>query len=151
VAAADLGQFLNNSDQKMEVSLVSKFANEICSGNFGNDSCLGMAFLHSQNPVVAHGNLRPSHIMVTENLDLKIANYGLRDSVLAFKAQKYFSDVMYTAPEVLKQGGYGTNQSEEMIKQADVYSFAMTMTHIVTRSLPFQETNVMKLGQKVLL
>jgi hypothetical protein len=33
VPAGDLGQFLSNSDQKMEISLVSKFATEICSGN----------------------------------------------------------------------------------------------------------------------
>jgi hypothetical protein len=109
-----------------------------------------MAFLHSQNPAVTHGDLRPSHIMVTENLDLKIANYGLRDSVLAFKIQKSFFDVMYTAPEVLRQGGFGGNQPEESIKKADVYSFAMILAHIVTRNLPFQVANVMRLGHKVI-
>jgi serine/threonine protein kinase len=68
---------------------------------FAVSTARGMAWLHSRSPVVLHRDLHSNNILVTDNLECKVADLGLSQ----IQGQKYLSSTIYkriVAPEILK-------------------------------------------------
>ncbi|XP_019284829.2 receptor-interacting serine/threonine-protein kinase 3 isoform X3 [Panthera pardus] len=84
---------------------------------------LGMCYLHSQNPVLLHRNLKPSNVLLDSDLHPKLADFGLftfqGGSTSLARSEELA--LAYLAPELLAD----VNRRASMA--SDVYSFGILM------------------------
>jgi hypothetical protein len=94
-----------------------------------------MAFLHAQQPPIAHRDLRSPNVFLV-SLDAaaaccaKIADFGLSVSVTAQQTLTLDS-WQWMAPETQVGANY--------THQCDLYSFAMVVTEVFTQRIPYSE------------
>lgn len=114
--------------------------------SLARDIALGMNWLHCSKPPIIHRDLKPGNLLVDENLNVKICDFGLSN----FQRTKTFRDEgfaagtpLWMAPEVL----LGKNLTEkvrwcgrfDLTLQVDVYSFAIVFWEMLTGHEPFGE------------
>ncbi|XP_062007987.1 CBL-interacting serine/threonine-protein kinase 25-like [Rosa rugosa] len=101
-------------------------------------------FCHSRG--VSHRDLKPENLLLDENEDLKVSDFGL--SALP---EQHWSDGMlhtqcgtpaYVAPEILRKKGYDGAKT-------DLWSCGVVLFVFLAGYLPFQDENVMKSYRKV--
>eukprot|EP01127_Copromyxa_protea_P015406 TRINITY_DN442_c0_g1_i2.p1 TRINITY_DN442_c0_g1~~TRINITY_DN442_c0_g1_i2.p1 ORF type:complete len:455 (+),score=52.36 TRINITY_DN442_c0_g1_i2:909-2273(+) len=103
--------------------------------NFAIDIACGMAWLHNAKPhQIIHRDLKPSNLLINENWKVKVADFGLscilfnsfvQDKTVAIGSARWM------APEVL--------MGRKLNDRLDVYSFALILWEIFTRSVPYSE------------
>ena len=105
------------------------------------DIATGLQYLHKQKHPVIHKDLNPSNILLTENLNAKIAGFAHADRFSNKSEQKLSTakpqgNIAYMAPEVL-----AINPTYDT--KLDVFSFGCTIIHVVTERYPnvFLSTN----------
>mmetsp|Transcript_20300 Transcript_20300/g.22563 ORF Transcript_20300/g.22563 Transcript_20300/m.22563 type:complete len:723 (+) Transcript_20300:44-2212(+) len=95
------------------------------------DTARGMAYLHNSNPVIIHRDLKTHNLLVDENYKVKVCDFGL--SRIYGERQSTTMTACgtpcWTAPEILRNNRY--------TESADVYSFAIVLWEMVSRSDPF--------------
>lgn len=98
---------------------------------FALDVALGIQYLHKRNPTILHLDLKPGNILATNDLRLKLADFGL-SKALASGSQAYTNQVAgtmaYMAPELFS----GTKYSAA----CDIYSLAIVIWEIYHRAIP---------------
>lgn len=102
-------------------------------------------FCHSRG--VSHRDLKPENLLVDENEDLKISDFGLS----ALPEQLRYDGLLHTqcgtpayvAPEVLRKKGYNG-------EKADIWSCGVILYVLLAGFLPFQDENLMNMYRKVL-
>ncbi|KAI3997882.1 hypothetical protein MKX01_036784 [Papaver californicum] len=101
-------------------------------------------FCHSRG--VSHRDLKPENLLLDENENLKISDFGLsalpehlrNDGLLHTQC----GTPAYVAPEVLKRKGYDGSK-------ADIWSCGVILYVLLAGFLPFQDENIMKMYKKV--
>ncbi|XP_062089985.1 CBL-interacting serine/threonine-protein kinase 25-like [Humulus lupulus] len=101
-------------------------------------------FCHSRG--VSHRDLKPENLLLDENGDLKVSDFGLsalpeqlrNDGLLHTQC----GTPAYVAPEILKRKGYDG-------AKADIWSCGIILFVLLAAYLPFQDENVMKMYRKV--
>ncbi|KAK9280919.1 hypothetical protein L1049_005105 [Liquidambar formosana] len=101
-------------------------------------------FCHSRG--VSHRDLKPENLLLDENEDLKVSDFGLsalpeqlrNDGLLHTRC----GTPAYVAPEVLGKKGYDG-------AKADIWSCGVILYVLLAGYLPFQDENVMKMYRKV--
>ncbi|XAR53649.1 Non-specific serine/threonine protein kinase [Bertholletia excelsa] len=94
----------------------TRIASEICSA---------LVFLHSSQPSIIHGNLKPSKILLDSNFVSKIGDVGLYRLVSQDFCNKSNPEVStYLDPEFLETG--------ELTPKSDVYSFGIVLLRLLT-------------------
>ncbi|XP_062019551.1 CBL-interacting serine/threonine-protein kinase 5-like [Rosa rugosa] len=101
-------------------------------------------FCHSRG--VSHRDLKPENLLLDENEDLKISDFGLsslpeqlrNDGLLHTQC----GTPAYVAPEVLRKKGYDGSK-------ADIWSCGVILFVLLAGFLPFQDENLMKMYRKV--
>jgi len=114
------------------------------------DACLGINWLHEANPPIIHGNITPNNLLVDENLQIKVSDFGMNKIKQIFGPKDLFSDsqknlenLKWLAPEILE----GNPVSEK----ADVYSFGLILWMLLTLQKPYLEIfNFEKLKENVI-
>jgi len=109
--------------------------------------CKGMAYLHTHNPPIIHRDLKPQNILLDEDMNVKIGDFGLSTSVdRESKLTGFVGTFQYMAPEVISRNNvqYGP--------QVDVYSFAMVMYQVLFEVVPFarDHCNMLLLAHEIL-
>lgn len=93
------------------------------------DIVLGMRYQHGRK--VLHCDLKSSNILVDENWNIKLADFGLsrirKDRKLERKSRVGTPNWM--APEVIR--------GEKYTDKSDVYSFGMCLWELVTKKIPY--------------
>ncbi|CAL9231501.1 unnamed protein product [Arabidopsis halleri] len=101
-------------------------------------------FCHSRG--VSHRDLKPENLLVDENGDLKVSDFGLsalpeqilQDGLLHTQC----GTPAYVAPEVLRKKGYDG-------AKADIWSCGVILYVLLAGFLPFQDENLMKMYRKI--
>ncbi|KAE8735901.1 CBL-interacting serine/threonine-protein kinase 16 [Hibiscus syriacus] len=101
-------------------------------------------FCHSRG--VSHRDLKPENLLLDENEDLKISDFGLsalpeqlrNDGLLHTQC----GTPAYVAPEVLRRKGYDGSK-------ADIWSCGVILYVLLAGLLPFQDENIMKMYRKI--
>ncbi|KAJ6854276.1 putative LRR receptor-like serine/threonine-protein kinase [Iris pallida] len=95
------------------------------------DVSLGLDYLHHQHPhVIVHCDLKPSNILLDENMVAKISDFGIAKLMLIDNKSttNNIDTVGYMAPEYGSTGG--------VTIRGDVYSFGILVLELVTGKKP---------------
>ena len=87
------------------------------------------ALSYAHNKGIIHSDLRPEHILVNENLKVKIINFSYKpqqNQINALKTQdkNYINKIAYMSPEQLK--------GEQPTKQSDIFSLTKILYELLT-------------------
>ncbi|KAG6406067.1 hypothetical protein SASPL_133664 [Salvia splendens] len=109
----------------------------------------GLAHLHhSFRPPIIHYNLKPSNVLLDENLNVKISDFGLARLLTKLErhvvSNRFQSAMGYVAPEL-------ACQSLRVNEKCDVYGFGVMVMEVVTgrRAVEYGEDNVVILSDHV--
>ncbi|MFS8019035.1 putative protein kinase RLK-Pelle-LRR-VII-1 family [Helianthus anomalus] len=109
----------------------------------------GLAHLHhSFCPPIVHYNIKPNNILLDENLNPKISDFGLTRVLSKLDkhvmSNRFQSALGYVAPEM-------ACQSLRVNEKCDVYGFGVLILEIVTgrRPIEYGEDNVLILNEQV--
>ena len=94
----------------------------------------GMVYLHNQNPIILHHDLKPDNILLTSGLQVKIIDFGLsvfvKASASARQQSKIVGTEVYSSPEVLL--------NRKIDHKVDVWSFGMTLYELWSGVVPWR-------------
>ncbi len=96
-------------------------------GNWANQICQFMQYLHSQSPVVLHRDLTPDNIMLTDSGEIRIIDFGAAHQFMEGVTGTLIGKQCYIAPEQLR--GKANIQS-------DIYSFGCTLYFLLSGKDP---------------
>ncbi|CAA0832357.1 CBL-interacting serine/threonine-protein kinase 10 [Striga hermonthica] len=101
-------------------------------------------FCHSRG--VYHRDLKPENLLLDENENLKVSDFGLSALAESRRADGLLHTTCgtpaYVAPEVLDRKGYNGTMS-------DVWSCGVILFVMLAGYLPFHDTNLMELYRKI--
>jgi hypothetical protein len=95
----------------------------------------GMLHLHRHN--IVHGNLTARNILLTDNEEPKLADYGLHD----FLVQRGPGPLRWMAPESIR--------SREFTIKSDVWMFGITVWEIVTNQEPYEQIDELRISSMI--
>jgi len=93
----------------------------------------GIAYLHSLEPMIIHRDIKSSNLLVGEDFDVKVADFGFARVKQTNATMTRCGTPCWTAPEVLK--------GERYDEKADVYSFGIVMWETLTGARPYADKN----------
>uniref|UniRef100_J3L4A0 non-specific serine/threonine protein kinase n=2 Tax=Oryza brachyantha TaxID=4533 RepID=J3L4A0_ORYBR len=101
-------------------------------------------FCHARG--VFHRDLKPENLLVDENGDLKVSDFGLAAGPDQFDTHgllhTFCGTPAYVAPEVLRRRGYDG-------AKADIWSCGVILFALMAGYLPFHDHNIMVLYRKI--
>eukprot|EP00164_Ancoracysta_twista_P004633 GFYU01006260.1.p1 GENE.GFYU01006260.1~~GFYU01006260.1.p1 ORF type:complete len:506 (+),score=160.84 GFYU01006260.1:151-1668(+) len=107
------------------------------------DAARGMNYLHTFDPPVLHRDLKSLNLLVDKSLNVKVADFGLsRVKTLTTTMTGQIGTFHWMAPEVIA--------GEKYSEKADVYSYGIVLSELVTREPPYGEMNQMQIAYGVL-
>ncbi|GMN49895.1 hypothetical protein TIFTF001_019054 [Ficus carica] len=127
--------FAKVSRGKLKEDLARKYFQQLISA---------VDFCHSRG--VSHRDLKPENLLLDENGDLKVSDFGL--SALPEQLRKdgllhtQCGTPAYVAPEILRKKGYDG-------AKADIWSCGVVLFVLLAGYLPFRDENVVKLYRKL--
>eukprot|EP01104_Vermistella_antarctica_P021201 TRINITY_DN941_c0_g1_i2.p1 TRINITY_DN941_c0_g1~~TRINITY_DN941_c0_g1_i2.p1 ORF type:complete len:387 (-),score=111.37 TRINITY_DN941_c0_g1_i2:105-1265(-) len=117
VRGGDLRKVLKNTARHLPWSLRCKIASDVAAA---------MAYLHSRS--IIHRDLKAANLLVGDNWRIKVCDFGFCRDINTEEYMTLCGTDQWMAPEVMLGDKY--NQS------ADVFSFAMVLIELITRSKP---------------
>ena len=106
--------------------------------------CLAISYSHSQN--VAHRDIKPQNILITEFPSIKVADFGLCGYISPdFNLLTSFcGSPLYLAPECMKREDYDG-------KKSDIWSMGVLLYTMVVGKPPWDNANIQSLFQKIMM
>ena len=110
---------------------------------FAIEIARGMAFLHSLDPLIPRLYLNSRHILIDDDLTARI---NMADAKFSFQEKNKMYHPNWLSPEALQK-----KSTEINMRAADMWSFAVLLWEITTRTVPFNDMNPMEIGMKIAL
>ena len=108
---------------------------------FALDAARGMHYLHTSNPVILHRDLKSDNLLVTDDLTVKVADFGLTRFLSEGKQMTQVGTPMWMAPEII--------QGRQYTQKADVYAFGIILWEVLTRLEPYEDKEPMQIVLEV--
>ncbi|GLE06511.1 hypothetical protein PINS_up015758 [Pythium insidiosum] len=128
-----VSEFLAGGDVR---ALLQRYLNEGRPEGFSPDKIKialhvahALTYLHSLQPIVLHRDLKSKNILLTENGDAKLTDFGVSREMEDATMTAGVGSSLWMAPEVI--------QGERYDEKADVYSFGVVLSELDTNELPF--------------
>ncbi|GLD98186.1 hypothetical protein PINS_up006883 [Pythium insidiosum] len=128
-----VSEFLAGGDVR---ALLQRYLNEGRPEGFSPDKIKialhvahALTYLHSLQPIVLHRDLKSKNILLTENGDAKLTDFGVSRELENATMTAGVGSSLWMAPEVI--------QGERYDEKADVYSFGVVLSELDTNELPF--------------
>jgi serine/threonine-protein kinase CTR1 len=102
------------------------------------DAAEGINYLHDQDPVIVHRDLKSLNLLVNTDYVVKVADFGLSKATSGRSLNSKVGSVNWCAPEILRKRMPYTPKS-------DVYSFGMVLYEFITHHPPFQGLNPLQI------
>lgn len=97
-----------------------------------SDLVSGLDELHAHQPQIIHGDIRPSNILVIDNKDFVLTNYGIHFETDIQRIENRNDGMAYMAPERFQ--GASTPRPE-----SDIWAFGATLYEVLSGNKPFGE------------
>ncbi|XP_050223828.1 U-box domain-containing protein 32-like isoform X2 [Mercurialis annua] len=102
--------------------------------HIANEICSALIFLHSNKPCIIHGSLKPSKVLLDDNLVSKLSDFGIsllvpqgermrNDNPMSNKSNLNFTS-LYDDP--------GYTETGKLTPRSDVYSFGIILLRLLT-------------------
>ncbi|KAH0573332.1 Kinase, STE STE7 [Spironucleus salmonicida] len=121
------------SAKDLQKRLKSQKFNENCIGILAIDILRALVYVH--NKKIIHRDIKPDNILIAENGDCKLADFGVATSVLVHdenQAQQTFAgSISYMAPERI--------QSETYTESSDIWSLGVSFVELLMGRFPYGE------------
>jgi len=103
------------------------------------------ALYYAHNKGIIHSDLKPEHILVNDDLEVKITDFSSKPkqeliNTLKTQDEKYAGTIAYMAPEQLK--------GQQPTKQSEIYSLSLILLEQLTERLPELRENPLEQLQK---
>ena len=82
---------------------------------------------------LTHGDIKPANIIINRHGDAKLADLGLAKSAYEESAAEVMATPMYAAPELIR------GDAVRVDVKTDIYSFGITLYHMLAGEPPFNE------------
>ena len=114
--------------------------NEIYVQNFIYQLASGLKYLRDMN--ILHRDLKPQNLLVNENLNLKISDFGLAkqyqtNTIDKTLKQTFCGSPIYMAPEILNNNDYDS--------KSDIWSIGVIIYELITGRSPYKVTSLKQL------
>ncbi|MCM1439390.1 MAG: serine/threonine protein kinase [Roseburia sp.] len=100
-----------------------------------SDVSAGLAYLHAFNPTIVHHDIKPANILIDDNNNYAITDFGISSHRGNNRDECYESQsgtMAYMAPERFQE-------DYESIPESDIWSFGATLYELITGKVPFGE------------
>lgn len=88
-----------------------------------------LVYLHSMQPKVLHRDLKSKNILLSEDLDAKVTDFGVSREIIDKTMTAGVGTSLWMAPEVLV--------GEHYDEKADIFSFGVVLAELDSHSLPY--------------
>lgn len=104
--------------------------------------CKALDYAHSRD--VIHRDLKPSNILVTDELDVRIADFGIAQVMRAEETQMMglIGSPRYMSPEQISE--------QTLTNQSDLFSIGVVMYELLTGRQPFMANNLASLANEIM-
>lgn len=110
--------------------------NEQDAWRFIRDVASGIAYLHDHNPSIIHQDIKPDNVMVSDNGDFMITDFGVSTHVRS-TLRKSMSSAFSSAGTVAYMAPERFGRDNTPIKANDVYSLGATVFELLNGDTPF--------------
>jgi serine/threonine-protein kinase TNNI3K len=93
-----------------------------------------LTYLHSLSPIVIHRDLKSKNVLLTEDLDAKVTDFGASRERQEQTMTAGVGTMLWMAPEVMMAENYN--------EKADIYSFGVILSELDLQSLPYSHARV---------
>ncbi|KAG7098346.1 hypothetical protein E1B28_000305 [Marasmius oreades] len=106
------------------------------------DIAAGLEYLHSRSPMIVHGDIRGANILVDEDCNCRLADFGLSreahgTTMVETSTGGMKGSLRWMAPEMFQPSS--TRDSNEDRSPRDIYAYACTIVEIMTGRPPFPD------------
>ena len=125
-------EFIKGSTQERELEISGAPLDEALVMRWALQLCDVLHYLHTQQPPIIFRDLKPSNVMITEEMQIKLIDFGI---ARIFKVQaetdtRTLGSRSYAAPEQ-----YGGSQSDA---RTDIYALGATLYKLLTGMTPLE-------------
>ena len=97
-----------------------------------SDIASGLNELHTHQPQIIHNDIKPSNILVFDNMDFVLTHYGIHFETDIQRIDNYNDSIAYMAPERF-QGDSAPHP------ESDIWAFGATLYEVLSGNKPFGE------------
>ena len=105
------------------------------------DSCRGMAYLHTRTPPLVHRDLKSPNILIDENWTSKISDFGMTRFRDESRTMTRCGSPLWAAPEVLR--------GDRFNERCDLYSMSIVLWELAHWEEPYQNMRAMEVIRSV--
>lgn len=88
-----------------------------------------LTYLHSLSPLVIHRDLKSNNVLLTENLDAKLTDFGVSRERELQTMTAGVGTMLWMAPEIM--------MGERYDEKADIFSFGVLLSELDQQTLPY--------------